>query len=150
MASTANLLTIPLEIRYQIYSYFLINSFVVSVSAQCKDNPLRNGVVRACRQTCYEMIEYYYANNSFLLSLLTMPESKPKFLRHLSRVQHLQVGFGDLEFSPMSRAFFLPVHTQQRWDWFFKIFRQAKRSQPGNILKTLVAFDRCGTSIISE
>lgn len=150
MASTANFLTIPLEIRYQVYSHLLVNGSVISVSAQYMDNPLRNGVVRACRQTFYEMIEYYYANNTLLLSLLDMPESTTKFLRHLSRVQHLQMEFGDLGFSPTSRAFFLPVHTQQRCDWFLKTFRQAKQGQEGKMLKSLVAFDRCGTSIVSE
>lgn len=152
MASTQpNLLAMPMEIRYQIYSHLLINGSVVNVvSAQRMVNPLRNGVVRACRQTLYEMVEYYYANNNFLLSLQNTPESTSVLLQRLSRVQHLHVEIGDLGFSPIDRTFFLHPHTQQRCDWFLKILRRAKRGQEGRLMKTLVAIDRCGTSIVSE
>ena len=150
MTSTPNFLAVPLEIRYQIYSHLLINTSVVNIFATRMVNPLKNGLVRACRQTFSEMIEYYYANNTFLLSLVTSPGSAPALLRRLSDVQHLQVEIGDLVFSPMDRAFSLQVHTQQRCDWFLKILRQAKQSQEGRWLKTLVAVDRCGTSIVSE
>lgn len=150
MASTPNFLTIALEIRYQIYSRLFINGSVVSISAQRFKDPLRNGVVRACRQTTYETTEYYYANNTFLLSLLNSPETTPALLQRLSCVQHLQVEIGDLVLSPTNRAFFLDSHTQQRYDWFSKTIRQAKRGQEENCMKTLVAIDRCGTSIVSE
>ena len=150
MASTPNFLVIPLEIRYEIYSYLLINSSVINMSAQRMVNPLRNGLVRACRQTFSEMIEYYYANNTFLLSLVNSPDTEPALLRRLGGVKHLQVEFGDLVFSPTNRAFSLPVYTQQRYHWFLKALRRAKRGQEGKFLKTLVAVDRCGTSIVSE
>ena len=150
MASTPNLLVIPLEIRYQIYSHLLINTSVVNVRAQRGVEPLQNGVVRACRQTFSEMIEYYYANNTFLLSLVSSPESTAALLRRLSGVQHLQVEVGDLVFSPTDRAFFLQVHTQQRCDGLLETLRQAKQGQEGRWLKSLVAIDRCGTSIVSE
>lgn len=150
MASTPNLLAFPMEIRYQIYSYILINGSVVNISAQRMVSPLRNGVVRACRQTLYEMVEYYYANNTFMLSILKSPKSMPVLLQRLSDVQHLQVEIGDLGFSPIDRTFFLHPHTQQRCDWFLKTLRRAERGQEGRFMKTLVAIDRCGTSIVSE
>ena len=150
MASSLKLLAMPLEIRYHIYSHLLVNSSVVNISAQRMVNPLRNGVVRACRQTLYEMVEYYYANNTFMLSILNSPKSMPSLLQRLSGVQHLQVDIGDLGFSPTDRTFFLHQHTQQRCDWFLKTLRRAKRGQEGRLMKTLVAIDRCGTSIVSE
>ena len=150
MTSTPIFLAIPLEIRYQIYSYLLINTSLVNLSAQRAVNPLQNGLVRACRQTFSEMIEYYYANNTFLLSLVKSPETMSALLQRLSGVQHLQLEIGDLVFSPTDRAFFLQAYMQQRCDWFLKTLRQAKQGQKGRFLKTLVAIDRCGTSIVSE
>lgn len=151
MASSLNFLAMPLEIRYQIYSHLLIHTYVVNLSAHRMVNPLRNGVVRACRQTLYEMTEYYYANNTFLLTQQSPPEIAPAILqRRLSGVQHLQVEIGDLTLSPTKRAFFLSSHMQQRCDWFLKNLRLAKGGQEGRFLKTLVAIDRCGTSIVSE
>lgn len=150
MASTPNLLAIPLEIRYQIYSYLLLNSSVVDVSNRRMADPLRNGVVCACSQTFSEMTEYYFANNTFLLSLLQSPETTPALLQRLGRVQHLQVEIGDLMLSPTREEFLLHSHTQRLYDWFLKILRQAKRGREGSLLRTLVAIDRCGTSIASE
>lgn len=150
MASTPNLLAIPLEIRYQVYSHLLIYEFVVNINHGFAIYPLRNGVVRACRQTFYEMIEYYYANNTFSLFLLPSSEMRPAMLQRLRDVQHLQVDLGDLVLSPTVKAFFLPVHTQQRCDWFLKGLRHTKQGQEGRFLKTLVAIDRCGASIVSE
>lgn len=150
MASAPNFLTLPLEIRYQIYSYLLTHKSVVNILSADMVRPLRNGVVRACRQTFSEMIEYYYANNTFLLSLVTSAETTPGFLQRLHGVQHLQLKVGDLVFSPTNRAFSLPVHTQHRCDWLFKTLNQAKHGQEGRFLKTLVAVDHCGTSIVSE
>lgn len=150
MASTPNLLAIPLEIRYQIYSHLLINTSVVDIRAILAVDPLQNGLVRACRQTFSEMIEYYYANNTFLLSLAKSPKAAPGLFRRLSDVQHLQVEIGDLVYSPTDRAFFLQVHTQRRCDWFLKTLRHVKKGREGRWLKSLVAVDRCGTSIVSE
>ena len=150
LASKPKLLTIPLELRRQIYYYTLVHDSVVNVASALIEKPLRDGVVRSCRQMYYEALDYYYANNTFFLSLLRPPECTPQLLRHLSHAQHLQVEIGDLVLSPTDRAFFLHVHTQRRCDWFLKTLRQAKRDSRGNILKTLVAIDRCGTSIVSE
>lgn len=151
MASKPKLLTIPLELRRQIYYYTLIHDSVVNVASALIEKPLRDGAVRSCRQIYYEALDYYYANNTFLLSLLRPPECTTKLLRHLSRAQHLQVEIGDLImlWSP-DRTFSLHVHTQQRCDWFLKTLRQARRGSQGDFLKTLVAIDRCGTSIVSE
>ena len=150
MASTPYLVAIPLEFRYQIYSYLLIYDFVVNINHDIAIYSLQNGLVRACRQTFYEMIEYYYANNTFSLFLLRSSEMRPAMLERLRDVQNLQVNLGDLVLSPTMRAIFLPVHTQQRCDWFLKCLRHAKQGQEGSFLKTLVATDRCGTSIESE
>ena len=99
----------------------------------------------------HEALDYYYANNTFLLSLLRPPpESTPELRQHLGRVQHLQVELGELVFSPISRAFHLPLHTQWRCDWFLDTLRQAKRGQEERALKTLVAIDRCGNSTVSK
>lgn len=140
----------PLELRHQIYSYLLINGFIANITTQAMIQPLRNGLVRSCSQIFHEMLDYYYAKNTFLLSLFRPQETSPKLLRHLGRVQHLQVEFGDLVFSPSDRAFFLAIHTQERCDWFLKTLRLARQHQQGHPFKTLIAIDRCGTSIVSE
>ena len=150
MSSQPSLLTIPLELRHQIYSYLLTNNAVVNIATQAMAQPLRNGLVRSCSQTFHEMLDYYYTNNKFLISLLRPMEVKANHLRRLSRVQHLQVELGDLEFSPSDRTFFLHSVTLQRCDWFLKTLRRAKQGQQGTYLKSLVAIDRCGTSLVSE
>ena len=150
MSSKPNLLTIPLELRHQIYYYLLINDAVVNIATQAMAQPLQHGLVRSCSQTFHEMLDYYYTNNKFLLSLIRPMEVKRKHLQRLSRVRHLQVEFGDLEFSHRDKAFFLHSLTLQRCDWFLKTLRKAKQGQQGFYLKSLVAIDRCGTSIVSE
>ncbi len=149
-ASKSNLLTIPLELRRQVYSHLFIHDSVVNVASDLIERPLQNGVVSSCRQIYYEALDYYYANNTFLLSLPRPPDSMSKLLRHLSPAQHLQVEIGDLVLSPTNRAFFLQVHTQKRCDWFLETLRQAKQGQEGRTLRTLAAIDHCGTSIVSE
>ena len=150
MSSKPAFLTVPLELRHQIYSHLLINDAVVKIASGAMVKSLRNGIIRSCWQTFHEMLEYYYANNTFLLSLLSPLESTPSLLKHLGRMQHLQVEIGDLVLSPTHTAFFLHRHTQRRSEWFLNTLRQAKRGQEGRYLKTLVAIDRCGTSIVSE
>lgn len=150
MSSKTAFLTIPLELRHQIYSHLLINDAVVKIASGAMVKSLRNGIIRSCWQTFHEMLEYYYANNTFLLSILSPLESTPSLLKHLGRMQHLQVEIGDLVLSPTHTAFFLHRHTQRRSEWFLNTLRQAKRGQEGRYLKTLVAIDRCGTSIVSE
>lgn len=140
----------PLELRHQIYSYLLINDFIANMATQAMIQPLRNGLVRSCSQIFHEMLDYYYAKNTFLLSLLRPLETSPKLLRHLGRVQHLQVEIGDLSFSPMYRSFVLALPTEERCNWFIKTLHLAKQSQQGHPFKTLIAVDRCGTSIVSE
>ena len=148
MAFKANFLTIPMELRRQVYNLLFVNDSVLNIARNLVDRPL-HGLIRSCRQLYFETLDYYYANNTFLLSLLRPPEATPKLLRHLSYVQHLQLEIGDLTLSLPLRIFCLPLHTQRRYDWFLKTLRQAKRGQEGQLLKTLVAIDRCGNSIVS-
>ena len=150
MSSRPSFLTMPLELRHQVYSHLLLNEAVVNIATQAMARPLRNGLVRSCSQIFHEMLDYYYANNTFILSLLHCWKVSAKFLRHLGRVRHLRVHFGDLIFSPSDRAFFLESVTQQRCDYFLKTLRQAKQDRQGHPFKTLVAVDRCGTSLVSE
>lgn len=150
MSSNSRFLTIPLELRLHIYSYLLINDAVVNIATQAMAEPLRNGIVRSCRQISDEMLDYYYTNSTFLLSLLDPVGLKPKLLQYLSRMQHLQVEFGGLTFASMDRTFILESLTRQRCDWFLRNLRKAKRGQYGRALKSLVAIDRCGTSLVSE
>ena len=150
MSSNSRFLTIPLELRLHIYSYLLTNDAVVNIATQAMAEPLRNGIVRSCRQISDEMLDYYYTNNTFLLSLLNPVGLKPKLLQYLSRMQHLQVEFGGLTFASMDRTFILESLTPQRCDWFLRNLRKAKRGQYGRVLKSLVAIDRCGTSLVSE
>lgn len=96
------------------------------------------------------MLEYYYANNTFLLSLFSPLQSTPKLLKHLGRLQHLQVEVGDLEFPPTSEVFCLTEHAKQRFYCFLTALFQSNRGQRDRFLKTLVAIDRCGTSIVSK
>lgn len=150
MSSKPSFLSMPLELRHEIYSYLLTNKAIANIATQAMIQPLRNGLVRSCSQIFHEMLDYYYAKNTFLLSLLRPLETSPKLLRHLGRVQHLQVEVGDLGFSPRDRSFFLPFPTQERCNWFLRTLRLAKQVHQGHPFKTLVAVDRCGTSIVSE
>lgn len=51
---------------------------------------LRSGMIRSCLHTFLGMVEYYYANNTFRLCLLSPLASAPRVLKHFGRVQHLQ------------------------------------------------------------
>lgn len=150
MSSKPSFLSVPLEIRHQIYSHLLINESIINIATHAIAKPLRNGMIRSCWQIFHEMLEYYYASNTFLISLFHPLEATPNFLQHLGRVQHLQIEIGDLRLSPEGEGFSLHLHTQQRWDRILEAFFQAWRSQQGRCLKSLVAIDRCGTSIVSE
>ena len=150
MTSKPNLLTLALELCWQVYSYLFLHDSVVNVGSSLFEKPLRNGIVRACRKTRNEAIEYYYANNTFLLALLRDLRPMSEIQNDLSCVQHLQVELGELWFSTRDRAFVLHPYTQQRWNWFVRALRKAKEGQQGKLLKTLVVVDRCGTSIVSE
>ena len=147
MTCKPNFLTIPLELRHQIYSYLLINDTVVNIATEAMVKSLRNGIIRSCWQASHEMLEYYYANNTFLLSLFSPLQSTPRLVKYLSRVQHLQVEIGELVFLPTRK---LTKHAQHRCDCLLKMLYQANRIREGGFLKTLVAIDRCGTSIVSE
>ena len=76
-------------------------------------------------------------------------EATAVLLQH-GRVQHLQVELGDLVLAPIDRALFPHSLTRQRWDWFLKTLRKAKKRQQGRLLRTSVEIDRCGTSTVSK
>lgn len=69
MPEPASLFTLPVEIRWQIYSHFYLEEvnvdFVLSHRRQT-DRPL----LYTCRQLYHEILRYFYSQNSFTIQLL--------------------------------------------------------------------------------
>lgn len=66
MAITPNLLSLPLEIRRQIYSYLIPNAVHVNLVRDDTDgSPRRKFLLLVCRDIFYEVFSYYYPTNVF-------------------------------------------------------------------------------------
>ena len=139
-----------MEIRRHIYSFVLINDSILNMIVSDMDAPLRNnkGLFLACRKTYSETIEYYWTQNTFLLSL-TIPTHAPNryhkgtegILRYLSRMQNLQLEIGNLRLEGNS-IYSLSEYALEQWNWFLQTLCQAKSGEGDKLLKSLVLLDR--------
>ncbi|CAD6570166.1 MAG: hypothetical protein ASARMPREDX12_005160 [Alectoria sarmentosa] len=155
MATTPNLLSIPLEIRRQIYSYLLPNAVDINIVRDDMDGPLRIGLFSVCRDLYHEAFDYYNSTNTFLLDL-TEPAYAPNrfvngtkgLLKYVRRVQSLQLVIGD-SFPLSEDPCALSDYAREQFDWFLRTLREANENHEGLWLTNLIVLDHCETSIPS-
>ena len=153
MASPASLLTLPLEIRDQIYSYMLLNEDIKDVIAANITRPQEHGLFLTCRQLYFETFEYYYNANTFQLSLCD-PTYSPDvclygnstLMRRLGGMRNLHVEIGSMECKRVGDAsgdvFVLRYENELRWRRFVKQLTDVHKGQVGWLLRSLVVLDR--------
>lgn len=94
-------LALPLEIRHNIYSYLLVGQGMphlvdLNMFRDPESRSTRRGIFHSCRKLYQEAFDYYYANNTFMLSLITphysireLASESDILLRRLQRVRSL-------------------------------------------------------------
>ncbi|KAK3170852.1 hypothetical protein OEA41_002936 [Lepraria neglecta] len=113
------------------------------------DAPLRKnkGLFLACRQTYLEATEYYWAQNTFLLSLIHPSNAPNRFakgtqgiLTYLQRTQNLYLEIGNLQLDG-NDVYSLTDYGREQWNWFLQTLGQAKTGRGDKLLKTLTLID---------
>ena len=156
MATTSILLSIPLEIRRQIYSHLLPKAVNMNIVRDNMDHPLRNNLFLVCRDIHHEAFEYYYSTNTFLLDL-TEPAYAPNrfingtkgLLKYIGRVQFLQLVIGDA-FSRNDDPLALSEYAREQFDWFLRTLWEVNQNHEGLWLKNLIVLDQCQISVSKE
>ena len=148
MPPTSNLLSLPLEVRHQIYSYLLPAPADINMVRDDMDGPTKTDLFRICQQIYYEVFQYYHSINTFVLDL-TSPEYAPNrfvfgtrgILRYFRRVQDVRLVIGD--FFPLNDdgSGAISDYTREQLDWFFAALRQANRDRKGPWLRNLTVQD---------
>ena len=160
MATPSRLLLIAPEIRQRIYSFILINEFVIDIIAADVTCRREYGLFLACRQLHDEASGYYYAFNAFQLSLGDPIYSPDAYLngsltlkRRLGRMRNLHVELGPvrgLYASDNADEDFTPEFHEQtvRWKRFVEQLTATHSDSTGYLLKSLVIVDRSSHSQI--
>ena len=153
MSISTTLLTLPLEIRHQIYSYMLLNENIIDMIAANVTRPQEYGLFLACRQLHFEAFDYYYNTNTFQLSLCDPTYSPSEYL-HGDRILMERLGSMrnlHVEIGPMKRKLVgntsqdfhvLRYEREQRWRRFVKQLADVHEGQAGWLLRSLVILAR--------
>lgn len=158
MATNPNLLSIPLEIRRQIYSY-LLPSHDINIVRDDMDRPLRTTLLRVCRNIYLEVVDYYHSTSTFLLDLADPAYAPNRFvngtngplLKYLRRAQNLQLVVGDAHGFPRNEdPCALSDYAREQLDWFYRTLREANGDHEGCWLTNLIVQDRFETRIPKE
>lgn len=152
-------LALPLEIRHSIYSYLLVDQGMphlvdLNIFRDQESRSTRRGLFHSCRKIYQEAFDYYYANNTFMLSLITphyslreLASDSDLLLRRLQRVQRVilvmetskeQRRWADTDCS-FSYDTKYPKQ-QQQWMAFVDIMLRSK-GNAGRLLKDLTIED---------
>lgn len=158
MITTPSLLSIPLEMRRQIYSHLLPpNAVNINIVRDDMDRPLRTTLLRVCRSIYLEVVDYYHSTNTFLLDL-TEPAYAPNrfvngtngpLLKYIRRVQTLQLIIGD-SFPLNEDPYALSDYAREQVDWFCRTLREANENHEGYWLTNLIVLDHFETRIPKE
>jgi hypothetical protein len=152
MVNEPSLLGLPLETRQHIYSHCLINNRVLDMVTDDMHH-LARGLLRTCRQLNREVADFYYARNTFQISLISAhynakERGRTTFLEnHLIRVRNLRLVIRTEEVQRESTAIgdvhvFFSIKSQfpkqqQQWYWFVDTLARVKERQEGLWLSTL-------------
>lgn len=115
LGSLIHFFDLPLEIRLQIYYHCLVHPYPVPISGLCLSrlaparilSVRRRNILLLCRQTYNEAVEMIYKYNTFQLSswdnaIDTIDSPTGGF--EMSRIRHLELVAGDLDFTTYSRT----------------------------------------------
>ena len=159
MATTPNLLSLPLEIRYQIYFYLLPDAVDnINIVRDDMDGPLKIMTNLPCQQIYHEVIQYYYSTKTFILDL-TDPRYAPNrfvngtksILKYIRRVQNLRLVIGDVYMyasNPDSGP--ISEYAREQLDWFLRALGQANEDREGLWMRTMTVLDCCEITIHKE
>ena len=152
-------LSLPLELRHQVYSYLLIfrtETHLIDTNIFRSNAVRRNqrNLFLTCPQLYHEAFAYYYSQNPFLLSLTTpyyniadVVARSDVLQRRLAYVQRLTL---DMSVSKEDRArvvadgaqnepvpIRMPPHQQDNWESLVHVLRDMKPEAGGKVLKQL-------------
>ena len=158
MATTPKLLSLPLEIRYQIYFYLLPDAVDnVNIVRDDMDGPLKTtNLLCVCKHIYHELIQYYYSTKTFILDLTDFKYAPNRFvngtksiLKYIRRVQNLRLFIGDVYASNGDSC---PVseYAREQLDWFLRALGQAKENHEGLWMRTMTVLDCCETIVSKE
>lgn len=154
MATVLKLLSIPLEIRRQIYFYLLPNGLNINIVRDDMDGPLRISLIRVCQIIYLEATDYYYSMNTFLLDLSDPAYAPNRFVngtnnilrRYIRRVNNLQLVIGDCQWISLNEhPCTLSQYAREQCEWFLKTLQDAKKNHEGLWLRNLIVLDHCVT-----
>lgn len=154
MATPTTLLTLPLEIRNQIYSYMLLNDFIIDMIAANVTRPQEHGLFLTCHQLHFEAFEYYYDVNTFQLSLSDPTYSPNEYLhgdftlmKRLGDMRNLHVEIGAMERESVGVTScdvnVLRHEVERRWARFVQQLTHVHEGQVGPLLRSLIVVERC-------
>ena len=156
MAAYSKFLSLPLEIRHQIYFYVLPGPISINIVRDDMDGPLKNSLFHVCLDIYHEAFQYYYSVNTFVLDLSDPAYAPNRFvngtkglLRYFRRVQTLRLIIGDSA-SASHDSCALSEYAREQLDWFLRSLGQANGDREGFWLRNLVVMDYCETSIPEE
>ncbi|KAK4694025.1 hypothetical protein P7C71_g3480, partial [Lecanoromycetidae sp. Uapishka_2] len=152
MVNEPTFLGLPLETRQHIYSHCLLNTRALDMINDDMHH-LTRALVLTNRQINREVLSFYYAKNTFQLSLISAnyhpkERSRKIFLdARLSRVRNLRLVVRTSEEQRASTAigdvhvYFPSISKfpkqQQQWYWFVDTLNRVKSGQDGFWLSTL-------------
>ena len=158
-ATTSELLSLPLEIRYQIYFYLLPDAVDnINMVRDDIDGPLKTttNLLRVCQHIYHELIQYYYSTKTFILDL-TDPKYAPSrfvngtksILKYIRRVQNLRLVIGDVYASNHDSC---PIseYAREQLDWFLRALGQANENHEGLWMRTMTVLDCCEITVSKE
>lgn len=154
-------LTLPLEIRHEIYSYLLIDD---NLPHLIPTNLFRNDAARravyniflVCRKVYSEAFQYYYSKNVFLVSLCTPRYNLKDVIANSNllarQLQHVQALHLIIEVPTKPRIFgestAEPAHLGtefqrqiEQWSCFLGCLSKSKGRQAERLLKDLIIED---------
>ena len=160
MTTTPNLLSLPLEIRYQIYFYLLldakdnINMVIDDMDGEPKT---ATNLLRVCQSIYREFIQYYYFTKTFVLDL-TDPKYAPNrflngtksILKYIRRVQNLRLVIGDINYCSDNDSCPISEYAREQLDWFLRALGQANENREGLWMRTMTVLDCCEMRVSKE
>ena len=160
MTITPNLLSLPLEIRYQIYFYLLLDADDdINMVIDDMDGKLKTttNLLRVCQPIYREFIQYYYFTKTFVLNLTDSKYAPNRFLngtksilKYIRRVQNLRLVIGDINYFSNNDSCLISEYAREQLEWFSKALGQANENREGLWLRTMTVLDCCEMRVSKE
>lgn len=156
MPTPSKLLSVPLEIRHQIYFHLLPHGIDINIVRDNIDAPLKTDLSRVCKAIFHEVFQYYYSFNTFVLDL-TEPEYAPNrfvngtkgTLKYLRRVHNLRLVIGD-GLAPNDDSCVISEYAREQLEWFLEVLAEANGNRGELWLRNLNVLDCCENIVSKE